>query len=193
MIADRRLPLISATGSTRMGFRIGEVVGKRLGRTILELGGNNAIIITPDADLKLALPAVVFVEASQILLPAHDISVPETKAPAVWSSYQETGAGVIVGVIDSGIDPFHPDFIKPDGTTRIKYLLDFSDPGDPDSDGDLEGNVFGGTLYSEAQINAAIANPGWFYSSTDTPMAIPDNNASGVIVRQMQPFSKEPP
>src|SRR5690606_7309646 len=43
-----------------MGKRVGEVVGKRLGKSILELGGNNAIILTPDADLKLAVPGVVF-------------------------------------------------------------------------------------------------------------------------------------
>src|SRR5690606_11447095 len=60
MIADSRIPLISATGSTRMGKRVGEVVGGRLGRSILELGGNNAIILTPDADFKMALPAIVF-------------------------------------------------------------------------------------------------------------------------------------
>ncbi|RIK68230.1 MAG: aldehyde dehydrogenase family protein [Planctomycetota bacterium] len=59
-INDRRVPLISATGSCRMGYRIGEVVGKRLGRTILELGGNNAIIVTPDADLNLAVRAILF-------------------------------------------------------------------------------------------------------------------------------------
>ncbi len=60
LINDRRIPQISATGSCRMGYRIGEVVGKRLGRTILELGGNNAIIVTPEADLDLALRAIVF-------------------------------------------------------------------------------------------------------------------------------------
>ena len=59
-IADRRVPLMSATGSCRMGYRIGEVVGKRLGRTILELGGNNAIIVTPEADLDLAVRAILF-------------------------------------------------------------------------------------------------------------------------------------
>ena len=60
MLADERLPLISATGSCRMGRRASEVVGRRLGRTILELGGNNAIIITPSADLELALRATAF-------------------------------------------------------------------------------------------------------------------------------------
>jgi aldehyde dehydrogenase (NAD+) len=57
---DKRVPLVSATGSTRMGKAVGEAVGKRLGKSLLELGGNNAIIITPSADLKLVLPGVVF-------------------------------------------------------------------------------------------------------------------------------------
>lgn len=60
MAADRRLPLISATGSCRMGRSVGETVAKRLGRSILELGGNNAIIVLQDADLNLAVPATVF-------------------------------------------------------------------------------------------------------------------------------------
>lgn len=57
---DERIPLISATGSTRMGKRVAEVVGKRLGKTILELGGNNAIILTPEANLEMAMVATVF-------------------------------------------------------------------------------------------------------------------------------------
>ncbi|MGH7723920.1 MAG: L-piperidine-6-carboxylate dehydrogenase [Candidatus Eiseniibacteriota bacterium] len=60
MLADPRLPLISATGSTRMGRRIAEIVGPRMGRTILELGGNNAIAVLDDADLDLAVRAVTF-------------------------------------------------------------------------------------------------------------------------------------
>ena len=60
MIADRRLPLISATGSCRMGRRVGEVVAGRLGRTLLELGGNNAMILMPDADMELAIRGVLF-------------------------------------------------------------------------------------------------------------------------------------
>ncbi|NOS99318.1 MAG: aldehyde dehydrogenase family protein [Phycisphaerales bacterium] len=60
LIGDHRVPLISATGSCRMGRRIAEVVGKRLGRTILELGGNNAIIVTEHADLPLAVRGIVF-------------------------------------------------------------------------------------------------------------------------------------
>ncbi|MEO9258015.1 MAG: aldehyde dehydrogenase family protein [Crocinitomicaceae bacterium] len=60
LTADKRIPLISATGSTRMGKSVGAVVGERLGRSLLELGGNNAIIITPNADLKIVVPGAVF-------------------------------------------------------------------------------------------------------------------------------------
>ena len=54
------ISLISATGSTRMGKSVGAAVGARLGKSILELGGNNAIIISEHADLKLALASAVF-------------------------------------------------------------------------------------------------------------------------------------
>ena len=60
MIQDRRLPLISFTGSTRMGRRVAEGVAHRLGRTILELGGNNAIIVAEDADLDMAVRGILF-------------------------------------------------------------------------------------------------------------------------------------
>jgi aldehyde dehydrogenase (NAD+) len=60
MIADKRLPLISATGSCRMGRHVGQAVAARLGRSLLELGGNNALIVSPSADLDLAAKAVVF-------------------------------------------------------------------------------------------------------------------------------------
>ncbi len=60
LIADRRVPLISATGSCRMGRHVGQVVAGRLGRALLELGGNNAIIVEPTADQDLALKSVVF-------------------------------------------------------------------------------------------------------------------------------------
>jgi L-aminoadipate-semialdehyde dehydrogenase len=60
MVDDRRVPLISATGSCAMGRAIGERVARRFGRTLLELGGNNAIVVMDDADLDLALRAIVF-------------------------------------------------------------------------------------------------------------------------------------
>lgn len=60
LVDDVRVPLISATGSTRMGKIVGEQVAKRMGKSLLELGGNNAMIVTPSADLKLAVRAIVF-------------------------------------------------------------------------------------------------------------------------------------
>ncbi len=60
MTADERIPLISATGITRMGKAVGQAMAARLGRTLLELGGNNAIIISKDADLDIAIPGAVF-------------------------------------------------------------------------------------------------------------------------------------
>lgn len=60
MIKDKRIPLISFTGSTQMGRRVSEAVARRFGRTILELGGNNAIIVAEDADLDMAVRTILF-------------------------------------------------------------------------------------------------------------------------------------
>jgi len=60
LLDDKRVPLISATGSSKMGIRVAECVGRRFGKTILELGGNNAIIVAPSADTDLALRAILF-------------------------------------------------------------------------------------------------------------------------------------
>ncbi|MDH7447261.1 L-piperidine-6-carboxylate dehydrogenase [Aquimarina sp. 2201CG14-23] len=60
MTTDKRVPLISATGSTRMGKIVAATVGQRLGKSLLELGGNNAIIVTPDADIKMTVIGGVF-------------------------------------------------------------------------------------------------------------------------------------
>jgi aldehyde dehydrogenase (NAD+) len=60
MTKDTRIPLISATGSTRMGKIVAQTVAGRLGKSLLELGGNNAIIVTPDADIKMTVIGAVF-------------------------------------------------------------------------------------------------------------------------------------
>ncbi len=60
LVDDPRVPLISATGSTRMGKIVAQTVAQRLGRSLLELGGNNAIIVTPDADIKMTVIGAVF-------------------------------------------------------------------------------------------------------------------------------------
>jgi aldehyde dehydrogenase (NAD+) len=60
MLQDKRVPLVSLTGSTKVGQHAAEIIAGRFGKSILELGGNNGIIITPEADLKMAVPAIVF-------------------------------------------------------------------------------------------------------------------------------------
>ena len=60
LIRDRRIPLVSATGSVPMGRHVSQVVAERMGRTILELSGNNAVIVAPSADLDLAVRAILF-------------------------------------------------------------------------------------------------------------------------------------
>jgi aldehyde dehydrogenase (NAD+) len=60
LLHDKRIPLVSATGSCAVGHRVGEIVHKRLGRSILELGGNNAIVVTPNANIELAMRAILF-------------------------------------------------------------------------------------------------------------------------------------
>ena len=60
MTSDTRIPLISATGSTRMGKIVAQAVDARLGRSLLELGGNNSLIVTPDADIKMTVIGAVF-------------------------------------------------------------------------------------------------------------------------------------
>ena len=60
ILNDKRIPLVSLTGSTRVGKHAGEVISRRLGKYILELGGNNGIILTPHTNLPMAIPAVVF-------------------------------------------------------------------------------------------------------------------------------------
>ncbi len=60
MTSDKRMPLVSATGSIRMGKIVGQAVAARLGRSLLELGGNNAIIVSPEADLKMVIVGAVF-------------------------------------------------------------------------------------------------------------------------------------
>jgi aldehyde dehydrogenase (NAD+) len=60
LAAEARVPLLSATGSVRMGQHVAQIVSKRLGRSLLELGGNNGMIVTPSADLELAIRAITF-------------------------------------------------------------------------------------------------------------------------------------
>ncbi|UCE08300.1 MAG: S8 family serine peptidase, partial [bacterium] len=102
-------------------------------------------------------PDIIYIAGPRVVSIHNDVSVPEIRATQARQQYNLTGKGVIIGIIDTGIDWRHPDFRNSDGTTRIKALLDFSDPGDIDEDGDLDGSdQFGGTLYTEQEINNAL-------------------------------------
>ena len=135
------------------------------------------------------VPEVVFVQTSHELraqansflpalaaplsparLPAAAFAMPAARsdqARANVAAANAAGTGAIVGYVDTGVDIFHEEFRTSGGQTRIKYLLDFSAPGDVDGDGVLDGPgcpdgsgadpCFGGTLYSESDINLALS------------------------------------
>jgi aldehyde dehydrogenase (NAD+) len=108
MLADARLPLISATGSCRLGRRVASVVGARLGRSLLELGGNNAIIVAPSADLELALRGTVFAAvgtAGQRCTTARRLIVHESIHDAFLERLIAAYKSLKVG------DPWEPDVL----------------------------------------------------------------------------------
>ena len=106
-------------------------------------------------------PMIDYLEAPKKMNLHTDIAIPEIGALSVYQNYGVSGEGVIIGIIDTGIDWRHDDFRNDDGTTRIKYLLDFSFPGDTNGDEILDGpDQFGGTLYTEQEINNALFGSG---------------------------------
>jgi aldehyde dehydrogenase (NAD+) len=106
MAKDHRVPLVSATGSSRMGQRVGTLVAQRFGKTILELGGNNAIVVTPSADLNLARRAILFGAvgtAGQRCTTTRRIVVYESIQKALASSLVEAYKQLRIG------NPLKPD------------------------------------------------------------------------------------
>lgn len=100
MVNDQRIPLISFTGSTSVGKEVAASVAKRLGRTILELGGNNAIILDDSADLSLAIPAIVFSAvgtAGQRCTSARRLFVNKKMYDAVIARLQHAYAQITIG------------------------------------------------------------------------------------------------
>ena len=103
---DRRLPLISATGSTAMGLAMAPKVAARLGRTVLELGGNNAMIVAPSADLDLAVRAILFAAVGtcgQRCTSLRRLIVHESIADGLLERLERAYASVSVG------DPREPE------------------------------------------------------------------------------------
>ena len=88
MTSDDRLPLISATGSTRMGRIVGSEVAKRFGTSLLELGGNNAIIITPEADIEITIIGLKKIVVTWIISPCYSYIITESNKSMVtiWQS-----------------------------------------------------------------------------------------------------------
>jgi len=100
MVADSRVPLISFTGSTAVGKQVAMNVASRLGRTILELGGNNAIILDASADLHLAIPAIVFGAvgtAGQRCTSTRRLFIHETLYPKVVKQLQQAYEQITIG------------------------------------------------------------------------------------------------
>ncbi|UCC75061.1 MAG: aldehyde dehydrogenase family protein [Gemmatimonadota bacterium] len=108
LLHDRRIPLVSATGSCQMGYRVGAVVGERLGRTILELGGNNAIIVTPSANMDMAVRTILFGAvgtAGQRCTSTRRIIIHESMRDGLVSRLVKAYEGIPIG------DPRNPDIL----------------------------------------------------------------------------------
>jgi len=139
----------------------------------------SAVVRADRLDDVVRLPSVVRVEAPRIMRAENDLGRQDARVPEAVQAYNATGRGVIVGIIDSGIDFTHDAFIDENGRTRIKAILDLADPGDTDGDGYLDGyGPAGGTLYTEDEINQAIqderAGRARVYRSTGDAQDIPD-------------------
>lgn len=109
LVEDTRVPLISATGSTRMGRIVGAKVAERFGRSLLELGGNNAIIVTSSADLSIAVPSILFGSvgtAGQRCTSTRRVFVHRSRFDAVFESLKaallQIGATKIGNPLESG-------------------------------------------------------------------------------------------
>lgn len=125
MAADERIPLVSATGSTAMGRQVAATVAGRLGRSLLELGGNNGVILTPHADLDLALRAVVFAAvgtAGQRCTTLRRLFLHESIADAFTEKLKNAFAGIRIGdPWESGV--LMGPLISEDSVTRMRNAL----------------------------------------------------------------------
>ena len=130
--------VVTNDGSTDGLEELGVLVGGALGNVVV------ARIPLASLGAVTALPTVEFAEAVERMSPATNLSVPETGAPTFRNVTGLDGSGVIIGVIDSGVDFTHPDFRNADGTTRILLLCDQTTPpggGDscPGNNGEADG------------------------------------------------------
>jgi subtilisin family serine protease len=138
--------------STIITFDGNPVELSKAGAKIVTVVGNIAVAKVPAPLLETVanLSSVIYMESSVADRPYLDKSIPLIRANDVRQNLGYTGAGVLIGIIDSGIDWQHADFCKPDGTTRIVSLLDLSIPGPQ----------YGGTVYDDNAINNALMGGG---------------------------------
>ena len=108
MVEDKRIPLISATGSSRMGSIVGPKVAARFGKSLLELGGNNAIIVTPSADLDVAVPSILFGSvgtAGQRCTSTRRVIVHRSIAEKVFNTLKSAQAQIGESKIGNPLEP----------------------------------------------------------------------------------------
>jgi L-aminoadipate-semialdehyde dehydrogenase len=170
LVEDTRVPLISATGSTRMGRTVSEIVSHRLGRTLLELGGNNAVIVTQSADLRLALRALLFGAvgtAGQRCTTTRRLIVHESVKEPLTESLHAAYRQVRIG------NPLDPD-------TLMGPLID-ADAVDAMSATLEELKILGGrVLYGGERLNGS-EYPGGLYV---TPCLVEARNEWTVVQRE---------
>lgn len=131
------------------------------GADIRAYGNGLAAAVLRAGDLAAAAsaPGTKRVRLAASLEPLNDIGRTDARIASAEADYGVDGRGVTVIVIDSGIDFTHGSFLDADGRTRIKGLLDLSDPGDLDCDGRLDGEgPGGGTLHTQSEIDRALAS-----------------------------------
>lgn len=123
----------------------------------------------------LRVPSVEHVAAPSHFTRANDLGRGDARVPEATQAFGVTGSGVIVGIVDSGIDFTHPAFRHPDGTTRLKGIFDIAFPGDLNADGVLDGPIGGGTVFSTAEINDALRRGnGRAFRSAEIGIVAPD-------------------
>ncbi len=128
--------------------------------TILLKRENFAVVRVPVSSIPALLKDTDLIY-TEMPVPVHaclDQSLPQIRIPQVWEQQALSGKGVIVGIIDSGIDIYHPAFRNPDGSTRIHSILDLSIPG----------IRYGGTLYDRHEIDQTLLYPSAFFHTDKT-------------------------
>jgi aldehyde dehydrogenase (NAD+) len=167
LAASPQLPLISATGSTRMGIAVAQTVGKRLGRSLLELGGNNAMIVTPSADLELAVRAIVFAAAGtagQRCTTLRRLIVHSSQRVALVERLKKVFAGLKIG------DPRQPGNLVGPLIDRSAFESMQKAIG--------EAKAQGGTVFGGARITVGVPDNGYYVQP-----ALIEISASAAIVQ----------